>query len=94
MYRLLLPSLLNVKRRSRADAASRAGGSRLSRGGRPRAVGRLGVVELTGGLVVAVVARAGDDTVDGRSGGAVASPPALSLRRRHSDCKLWSEFVE
>lgn len=38
------------------------------------------------------MAGAGDDLVDGRSGGAVAGPPALSLRRRHSDCV--SEFVD
>lgn len=86
--RLLLLGLLNVKRRRRAGAASGADGPRLSRGVRLGAVGRLGVVELAGGLVVAVVAGAGDDLVDGRSGGAVAGPPALSLRRRHSDCEL------
>lgn len=49
------------------------------------AVRRLWVVELFGDFVVAVVAGAGDDGVDGRSGGAVASPPALTLRR-HVDC--------
>lgn len=74
--------LLLLARLSRAPGAdwSRLGGRS---GG--RAPGRFGIVELFGGLVVAVVAGADDDGVDGRARSAVASPPALTLRR-HVDC--------
>lgn len=73
--------LLAVARRSRAPGAdwSRLGGRSVG-----RALGRFGIVELFGGLVVAVVAGADDDGVDGRARSAVASPPALTLRR-HGD---------
>lgn len=77
--------LLAVDRRSRASGADWSRRSRRSGG---RAVGRFGIVELFGGLVVAVVAGAHDDGVDGRARSAVASPPALTLRR-HDDCWLW-----
>lgn len=76
-------ALLLLLIRSRAPGAdwSRLGGSSSC-----RAVGRFGVVELFGGLVVAVVAGADDDGVDGRARSAVASPPALSLRRHSDGC--------